>query len=151
MRIFLAAPFTDQLADGTAGLQREYRRWIESLIGLLESQGHHVFSAHRAENWGSAIDPPRIALRRDFDWIDRCDLLVAYVGDPPSPGVQMELGYAAAKGKRVLVFRNNPAFPYLVDGLDVIVPAQVVTVAHRQDITAAIKSLDLASIGAVRA
>ena len=53
-----------------------------------------------------------------IDSIRNCDLLVAYLGDPLSYGVQMELGFAAAFEKPIIVIHEshiNP--PYLVNGL----------------------------------
>ena len=149
MKLFLAAPFTDRLADAGLGLQPEYRHWLESVIRVLEGRGHEVLSAHRKERWGHAVDPPDIALTRDFEWIRASDLVIAYVGDPPSPGVQMELGYAAAFEKPVLVFRTDTRVPYLIDGLHSVTRAHILTIASRDEIAVALLSIDLQKISQI--
>ena len=63
----------------------------------------------------------------DFFAIKKCDVLLAHLGDPQSPGVQMELGIALTLKKRIIVLtEQGTQKPYLVKGLSGIVNVQYV-------------------------
>ncbi len=134
MRVFLAAPFTDRIEADTGRVPDSYRQWIESLATILRGLGHDVVCAHERENWGAKLDPPEVALRLDWEEIERCDLLVAYVGEPPSPGVQMEIGFASAYRKPVILLSNSRAsLPYLARGLGEVTETVHVRVEESAD------------------
>jgi hypothetical protein len=118
MRIFLSAPFTEEINPATQLVQDDFRAWLVRVIGFLESKGHQVTNAHLREDWGKRLESPDVALKLDYAAIQAVDTVVAVLGNPPSPGVQMELGFAACFKKRLLV--AAPAgleLPYLVQGL----------------------------------
>lgn len=118
MKVFLAAPFTDRIDQATGRVSDAYREWLENIATVLRRLGHGVVCAHERENWGSNLDPPEVAIRLDWEAIAGCDLLVAYVGNPPSPGVQMEIGYASALKKPMILMSNTQSpLPYLARGL----------------------------------
>ena len=118
MIIFLAAPFTAKIQKNNNSIPHDYRDWLKTIIETLRSEGHDVICAHERENWGKEIDTPKVALQQDWDAISESDILVAYIGDPPSPGVQMEIGYASALGKTiVLLHKYDEYLPYLNSGL----------------------------------
>jgi nucleoside 2-deoxyribosyltransferase len=124
-RIFLAAPFT-QLLQRESDSQNigNYRAVLESIIELFDANNIEVFNAHKREAWGENLQPPAKALGYDLDEIARSDLLVMIIGSPPSPGVQLELGYAIALNKPIVLLSKKDDFvPYLVRGL-----AEAVTV-----------------------
>jgi nucleoside 2-deoxyribosyltransferase len=123
LRIFLAAPFTGQVqatASGTA-LAADYRSFLESVLALLRGQGHAVVSSHEREDWGERIFEPQEAIGLDFKEVQACDLLLALVGDPISPGVQMELGYALALQRPISAYHTQARneLPHLLQGIDV--------------------------------
>jgi Nucleoside 2-deoxyribosyltransferase len=146
MQLFLAAPFTQMLSpagefDGT------FRSELMELHDYLGHLGYHVFSAHSREDWGNALDTPGGALAIDLAQIDRCDALIAVIGDPPSPGVQLELGYAIARKKPlVLIVDRSGAAPYLVAGIPALTPATIIhvtTLAESHEIVrTALRPLD---------
>lgn len=118
MNIFLAAPFTGKIDPVTQRIEQSYRSWLESIISKLVKSGHIVTNAHMREEWGAKLEPPEKAIRNDFSLVRDCDLVVAYLGNPPSDGVQMELGFAATFGKPIiLICEAECSVPYLVDGL----------------------------------
>lgn len=120
MRVFVAAPFTAKVEAGPDGPQLEtaFSNLIASALAAIRTQGIEAFSAHEREKWGAEIYEPVRALREDLGELHRCDLILAIIGDPPSPGVQMELGYALALGKPIACFFNQPFenLPHLVKG-----------------------------------
>jgi nucleoside 2-deoxyribosyltransferase len=84
----------------------------------LEAATHEVVNAHRRERWGESLDSPANALRADIDELRGVDAVVAHVGNPPSPGVQFELGAATVLGlPMVLLLDRGAATPYLLPGL----------------------------------
>jgi nucleoside 2-deoxyribosyltransferase len=134
MRIFLSAPLTQYVTGASTGPANFREEW-DALADALEMSGHEVFSAHRREAWGEKLDPPEAALPADLGGLKWCELVVAYVGDPPSPGVQLELGYALALGRELLVFMDRgQREPYLVRGLAAAGAAQLVEIDDTREI-----------------
>jgi nucleoside 2-deoxyribosyltransferase len=122
VKIFFAAPLTAYLviADGgRTSLETSLVNQIGRVLTFLRNKGHRVFSAHERESWGQEIFSPRKALRLDLDGIDDCELFLALIGNPPSPGVQLELGYAIARQKPIVAVytQKRGALPHLVRGL----------------------------------
>lgn len=120
-KVFVAAPFTQTINPETGFVDSEYRLKLEPVLEALRSAGYEIFSAHDRENWGEALEDPATALRRDLNELSDADIVVAFVGSPPSPGVQMELGAAAIMGKPVIfLVEDGAASPYLLDGLPTV-------------------------------
>jgi hypothetical protein len=118
MKVFLSAPLTQYLRAQDPSALESFRAQWGHVAKALERSGHEVFSAHRREARGVELDSPESALRASVAGLLASELVIAYVGDPPSPGVQMELGYAIASRKRLLVFIDcGQTEPYLVSGL----------------------------------
>lgn len=118
MKIFLAAPFTDRIDPSTHVVEQSYRRWLELIIQHLESLGHRVIGEHSREDWGAKLEPPKTAIQNDFNAVRDCELLIAYLGNPPSIGVNMELGFAIAFQKPIIVIQEKQSrIPYLLDGI----------------------------------
>ncbi len=121
MKIFFAAPFTKIINSNDGLVDPEFRMWINTIVQKLRTFGHIVFLAHEREEWGAKLDPPEKALKLDWEEIEESDIVLAYIGNPPSPGVQMEIGYASALQKPIVVFSvNNEEIPYLTKGLSAV-------------------------------
>jgi hypothetical protein len=115
---FLSAPFTALLDAHDGRYPQSERQTIETIYDRLTARGWTIHNAHRRERWGDSIDTPYSALVKDLEAIDDSEQLVAIVGDPPSPGVQLEIGFALARGKRILVICGRPGgLPYLMRGV----------------------------------
>ena len=92
--------------------------WLERVIAFLIGKGHQVANSHVREVWGQELDSPETAVKKDLTSIRKADLIVAYLGSPPSPGVQMELGMALSFSKPIVVLADREStIPYLVRGL----------------------------------
>lgn len=127
MRIFLAFPFTFKL-QGKGLLPGEYILELTQLKKGLEKMGHTVKMAHEREKWGEELLPPEICTKLDFDDISKSDLVVAYPGNPPSGGVHIELGWASALGKQIIIIKKNKdSYSPLVLGLHTVAPIKTVT------------------------
>jgi nucleoside 2-deoxyribosyltransferase len=128
--IFLAAPLTQTL-DSSGKVAPAYREWLEGLINALERAGHKVVSAHKREQWGERIDSPATALKTDLRDLGQSHAVVAHVGDPPSPGVQFELGFATSLGIPILLLleKERPR-PYLNPALPAVTPTDILELAR---------------------
>jgi Nucleoside 2-deoxyribosyltransferase len=131
LKIFLSAPMTQYLISDASSEFDLFRNHWSLIASALEHSGHEVFSAHKREAWGDDLATPEAALKADVSDLLASELIIAYIGNPPSPGVQMELGYAIATHKRILVFtENQPNEPYLVRGLTGLPHAEVLDIAE---------------------
>jgi nucleoside 2-deoxyribosyltransferase len=142
MKIFLAAPFTQMLDGETSRFAVPYREWLEEIIAFLRDAGHEVISAHIRELWGDALQPPSVALANDWAGIRQADVVIAHVGNPPSPGVQMELGIALSLGKRLVVLTSRDAFvPYLNRGLPDVADCIICEVGENGEVAEILASI----------
>ncbi len=134
-RVFLSAPLTQYLGVDAASMLDGFRRVWAGVADELERCGHDVFSAHKREAWGAAIDSAAVALKADVEGLIDTDVVIAYVGCPPSPGVQLEIGYALAAQKDLVVFIDrDQSVPYLVRGLSDMRRATVVEIENMDGI-----------------
>jgi len=116
MRIFLGAPFTNYLNG--AEFNQELKQAIESTISILEKKGHTVRSAHVRENFGKDLMLPETCTPLDFEEIKKCDLFIAIPSNPPSGGVHIELGWASAIRKDILLcIKKTGKYSPLIHGL----------------------------------
>lgn len=139
-RAFLAGPFT-ALIDPATGLMPEGPiAELRRLEACVEAAGFDVFNAHRRESWGAELMTPDVCTRLDFEEIERADIVVALPGDPPSPGTHIELGWASALGRPiVLLLRPESTYGFLVIGLHTV--GDVTTVVYDSS-EAALADLD---------
>jgi len=121
MKIFIAYPFTSKLQENGL-LPEEYIEELITLKKVLEDMGHEVVLAHEREKWGENLLPPEICTKLDFDAISQADLIIAYPGNPPSGGVHIELGWASALGKKIVIIKKSiDEYSPLVNGLHTII------------------------------
>jgi 2'-deoxynucleoside 5'-phosphate N-hydrolase len=83
---------------------REFEPVYQAIVAALESDGHTIPTSHLAS--AEVIDLEKIVasedvFRRDIEWINAADALVAEVSTP-SHGVGYEIAYALSIGKPVL-------------------------------------------------
>lgn len=146
LKVFLSAPLTQYTGDLPA--MTGFRAHWERVITRLSNSGHQVFSAHVREDWGLALDPPAAALMSDLSGVLASDVLVAYVGNPPSPGVQFELGCAITASIPTLIFIDaGQATPYLVRGMHTLPNVDVVDVADTAQLCAELEARGLLKDG----
>jgi nucleoside 2-deoxyribosyltransferase len=108
--------------DLEAGTIREFeRRRYEALIAHLESRRYVVHNAHRREEWGERFLSPSECTALDHSEISGCDLFVAFPGYPASPGTHIEIGWASALGKPIiLLLESGCEYAFLVRGLHTV-------------------------------
>ena len=104
------APFTLEVDSDTETLNSGRRELLERIILLLESEGHDVSSAQKREAWGKEIMPPETCTPLDYVGIRNADVVVAIPGDPASGGTHIELGWATAHGKQLVVLLEQDRY-----------------------------------------
>ena len=71
-----------------------------NLIKLFRNLDFEVHNAHLRENGGSDMMTPETCTIIDFEKISTSDYLIAFPGNPASPGTHIEPGWASALKKR---------------------------------------------------
>jgi nucleoside 2-deoxyribosyltransferase len=119
MKIFLGAPFSDYF-DGKE-FNKDMKQTIENIVKALKQDGHTVRSAHLRENFGDNLMKAEMCTPLDYQEILDCDLFVAIPSNPISGGVHIELGWASALQKQVLLCLNdNDTYSPLIHGLHTV-------------------------------
>lgn len=117
-RMFLAGPFKALVDPKTQTMSQQDIHLFTCIIDRFESLGWSVHCAHRREGWGREFMTPALCTRIDFEEISKCDYFVAFPGSPASPGTHIELGWASALGKRIILLQESgKEYAYLVRGL----------------------------------
>lgn len=101
--VFVAGPFVKLVDPVTRTMPPAERERFERLIGYFEASGCKVYNAHKREAWGADSLEPGQFTRLDFDEISASDVLVAYPGPPASLGTHIELGWASAQRKPIVL------------------------------------------------
>lgn len=105
-RLFLGTSFSGHVDYETGRVNPEYRRQVEVMIEALRKTGEFtVFCAVEHEGWVVASDvPPEVGVKKDLAEIDESDVMLAVLPTGLiSGGLQYEIGYAEAKGKKVVL------------------------------------------------
>lgn len=107
MKIFLATSYSSKVDYETGEILPEYRSWLKDLIKQLESYGHTVFCAPVADNYRINHADPAEAFSLDESEIEKADVMLAFVNDVPSAGIQTEIGMMIAKKKPVVIAHSK--------------------------------------------
>ena len=88
-----------------------------------------MFSAHHNERWGAGWLPAQTCVPNDFRAMQTCDVVCAYLGAPASSGVCIELGWASAMHKPVLLVLDAGAgHSQMIEGLSTTTCVRTLTV-----------------------
>ena len=113
IKIFLAAPisgFKDEY---------EYRRNRENLLNLITELRKYFCVYSEILNIGSlkSYDEPGESAKKDFNEISDADIFIIYHPMSMQSSTMIELGYAVAKEKKIIVIGEKDKLPYLALGL----------------------------------
>jgi nucleoside 2-deoxyribosyltransferase len=119
VKIFLAAPFTQDIHKKTGVMSNKKRFFIEQIIQFLTERGHTVMNAHVREEFGDKLMPPHECTKIDLEQVRDADLLIAFPGEPSSGGVHVEIGWAAAfQTKILLLLKKGATYSPVLKGLN---------------------------------
>ena len=107
--VFIGGPITGLTVNKE--FDASFKELLLSAIGIFEKNGYYVRSAHVEERFGQGrIDTDNNIVKRDTNWIDEADICIFLFpvdkkGIPVrTDGTCIELGYAACKSKRNIIF-----------------------------------------------
>ncbi len=133
-RMFLAGPFKALVDAGTHVMRASDIDRYSSIIDYFEAQGWDVHCAHRREGWGREFMEPSECTRTDYTQIAACDVFVAFPGAPASPGTHIEIGWASAwKKPIILLLEKDQEYAFLVRGLSAVADVEMITLDRRQN------------------
>jgi hypothetical protein len=115
--LFVSLPITENLAsDGTFRPERESA--YGAVFGELANYDMFVESAALHEDWGRIEISPEEFTRYDFEALQRADALLAVTCTALTRDIYLELGFAAARGLRLLiVVPSRCRITYMITGL----------------------------------
>lgn len=102
-KVFLAGPFKSLVDPKTGMMANHEKQKLLNLISFFEERGFSVHNAHKREGWGKDFMTPEECTAIDFKEISTCDLFVAFPGSPASPGTHIEIGWASALNKPIIL------------------------------------------------
>jgi len=127
-KMFLAGPFKALVDGETQEMSQKDVSFFTSIIEFFEARGWDVHCAHRREKWGREFMTPAECTTIDHREISACDVLLASPGSPASPGTHIELGWASALRKPiVLLMEQGKEYAFLVKGLEELTEVQYVS------------------------
>ncbi|WP_369903373.1 nucleoside 2-deoxyribosyltransferase [Bacillus manliponensis] len=117
-KMFLAGPFKNLVNPETGMMEQHEKQKLLNLISFFEKRGFSVHNAHKREGWGKDFMTPDECTAIDFKEIRACDLFVAFPGSPASPGTHIEIGWASALDKPIiLLLEEGKDYAFLIKGL----------------------------------
>ena len=120
MRIFIAAPYSS-LCNKNYVLKTKYKIFFENLISDVTDMKCEYFLAHKRENWGKNYSSAEESTEIDFNIIKNSDLVIVIPGSPISGGVHVEVGWASAfKRKMILFLKKGENYSPMITGLSAI-------------------------------
>lgn len=126
--VFLAAPYSQFMDAATGTVTAPWRQRLDALRLSFQARGAYVFSAHHNESWGEQWLTAELCTPIDHHAIRQADVVCAVIGNPPSGGVMIELGWASALHVPcLLVLPRNGRFSPLVEGLNTVVATDRLT------------------------
>lgn len=113
VKIFLAAPISGFKNES------EYRKNRENLLGLINKLSIKFCVYSEISNIGTldSYDEPGESAIKDFNKISESDIFVLYHPMNMQTSTLIELGYAVAKEKKIIIVGEKDVLPYLALGL----------------------------------
>jgi hypothetical protein len=117
-RVFFAAPFTQLIDPDSGSVGAHWRSQLLAVRDGIRARGNSVFLAHQREAWGDRLMTPDVCTPLDYQEMVDADVVCAVIGSPPSHGVHIELGWASAMRKPILlVLQPGVAYTPLLHGI----------------------------------
>ena len=144
MRAYIAAPYTKKTSNENSPHYGEvtdmsYINFLNSVESVVRSIGFDTFLPHRdLHEWGKAHLPEDAVVKNSFQELKNSDLLIAY--PEQSVGVNIELGWACAFKKKILILLNeNDRVSIMHSGLKGITDSEIVKFRDITDLRTKLK------------
>lgn len=108
---YITAPLTTRGTQKSGLLygkitNREYINNLEQLAAIVREAGYHVILPHKSTyEWGDSAYSPEALVRRAFDTLQGCDLLVAWPAE--SRGANVLIGWASVLRKKIIILLDE--------------------------------------------
>lgn len=127
MKIFLAFPFSGIINEENNIIADYYIGFLTGIRQAILDKNMKVFLAHFRENWGKSLMTAEECTPLDLIEMQESDFVFAFPGPPISGGVHIELGWASALGKKIVLFlKRGEEYSPLIVGISTITEAEVV-------------------------
>lgn len=127
MKVFLAFPFSNIISGDSKIVDQQYQLFLSKIRNHIINEGFEVFLAHYREKWGKALMTAQECTPLDLMEMQDSDLVIAFPGSPISGGVHIELGWASALKKKVVLFlKRDEQYSPLILGMDTVTNAKIV-------------------------
>lgn len=113
-KIFLAAPISGFAYENE---YLEYRKKVLNLISFLRDNSFYVYSEIEGVTNKDSYDSPEISVKNDFNRINNSDIFLLLHPKKSQTSTLIELGYAYAKEKKIIIVGSTTVLPYLALGL----------------------------------
>ncbi|MCP1191408.1 nucleoside 2-deoxyribosyltransferase [Priestia flexa] len=143
-KMFLAGPFKSLVDSKTGIMENHEKQKLLNLISFFETKGFSVHNAHKRESWGKDFMTPEECTEIDFKEISTCDLFVAFPGSPASPGTHIEIGWASALNKPIiLLLEEGKDYAFLIKGLGTVANVTFIRFQKEEDYLSQLEKLYL--------
>ncbi|WP_078392819.1 nucleoside 2-deoxyribosyltransferase [Shouchella patagoniensis] len=143
-KMFLAGPFKSLVDSKTGIMEKHEKQKLLNLISFFETRGFSVHNAHKREGWGKDFMTPEECTEIDFKEISTCDLFVAFPGAPASPGTHIEIGWASALNKPIiLLLEEGKDYAFLINGLGTVANVTFIRFQTEEDYLSQLEKLYL--------
>ncbi|MEZ0090191.1 hypothetical protein [Streptacidiphilus sp. EB129] len=123
LRVFLATPSLRLTGPVDGGLTLAVRDRATALREALLDCGVSVYSTHHGDTWSARGLHPGQRVPSPFRAIQSADVVFSYVGTPLSAGISLELGWATALRKPVVLMVDKAGqHLQLIDTLEAVAP-----------------------------
>lgn len=131
-KVFLAFPFSN-IMDENKRVIEKYEMFLKESRNEIIARGCEVFLAHYREEWGKGLMTAEQCTPLDLMEMESTALVLAFPGSPISGGVHIELGWASAKGKKIVLFlKNGEEYSPLIHGMNQVTDTEII---YYDDIT----------------
>lgn len=139
-KMFIACPISKYIVEG--GIDQKFLAFIQPIYGLCQNHAQEVFFALEREQYGAAIMDGAICTPLDHQAMVECDLVLAFPED--SMGVAVELGWASALGKSILLVLEEPyTYSPLITAIHSVTRARYISLPPRdRDLSVVLGHLD---------
>ncbi len=115
---FLAFPFSIFCEDDSDILSNEAKKFFKELTSLFKNNNISYYSAQEREKWGKNYNTEQESTKYDFEAMKMSDTVICVPGNPYSGGTHIELGWASAlKKKIILLLERDVYYSPLVRGV----------------------------------
>lgn len=141
MKIFFAYSFSQIIDNETGVVSVDHKRFLNNVRNFALEKNIEIFMAHIRENWGKDLMGDVECTVDDINEMKKCDIVLAFPGNPISGGVHVELGWASSMNKKIALFlKKDILYSPLVTGIKGITDVDIYYVDNDLDETFAIVS-----------